>query len=170
MTSLIHYADRPVTFDRERAYDQGEPYSGYDKPVGLWVSVTGEDDWPSWCRGEEFGVDRLAVAHRVIVAPDANILTLTSTVGIDSLTARFAVQTEFDRQFHWRVNERAKWPIDWRRVAAEFDGLIIAPYQWSRRYTHDWYYGWDCASGCIWSIDAIASVEPVTLPAAGVRA
>ena len=42
------------------------------------------------------------------------------------------------------------------------DGIIIAPYQWYCRMTVDWYYTWDCASGCIWNLDAIESVNAVT--------
>ena len=50
--------------------------------------------------------------------------------------------------------------IDWPAVATDYPGLIIAPYQWSCRMSEftRWYYGWDCASGCIWNADAIARV------------
>ena len=24
-----------------------------------------------------------------------------------------------------------------------------------------WYYGWDCASGCVWDASAVQSVEPL---------
>ena len=50
---------------------------------------------------------------------------------------------------------------NWAPTAAQYAGVIIAPYQWERRLdgdASDWYYGWDCASGCIWNADAIASI------------
>ena len=51
--------------------------------------------------------------------------------------------------------------IDWRLVAEEWQGIVIAPYLWERRFDSDarWYYSWDCASGCIWDHRAIAAIE-----------
>lgn len=42
--------------------------------------------------------------------------------------------------------------IDWKAVAKEYDGIEIDPYQYERRFSEGflWYYGWDCASGCVW--------------------
>ena len=157
---LMHYAAQEVWFDPDRRYEQREPHS-FGKPEGFWVSVEGEDDWPSWCRGEECFIDSLAVAHQVTLVDRPNLLIVSTPVGIDSLTATYAVQTEWERRFSWKVNNRRKWPIDWREVSRDYDGVIIAPYQWSRRMETEWYYGWDCASGCIWNLDAIASVETV---------
>jgi hypothetical protein len=64
----------------------------------------------------------------------------------------------FDRNY--RANERSEvfggftfhdYDIDWERLAKEYDGVEIAPYQWQRRLSDQrWYYSWDCASGCIW--------------------
>jgi hypothetical protein len=52
--------------------------------------------------------------------------------------------------------------IDWKQVAREFAGIEIAPYQWDRRHTLSWYYGWDCASGCVWHPRAVKGVREVT--------
>ena len=50
--------------------------------------------------------------------------------------------------------------IDWSSTYKNYDGIVIAPYQWNCRYgDHIWYYTWDCASGCIWNIDAIEKIE-----------
>ena len=53
--------------------------------------------------------------------------------------------------------------IDWAEVASKYDGIIISPYQWSLRLDMEmmWYYGWDCASGCIWNISAIKELKEV---------
>lgn len=163
MSALQHFTSESLTFDPTRTYEQGEPTT-FGKPVGFWVSVEGEDDWQSWVT-DNMNADRLAHRSDVALAGTANILRIESTVGIDSLTARFAVQTEYDRRWNWREHDRRKWPIDWRLVAAQFDGVIIAPYCWSRRNSHDWYYGWDCASGCIWNLSAIASVTQAQVSA-----
>lgn len=158
---LMHYAEQAIQFDRSVTYLQREPHS-YIKPRGFWVSVLGEDDWPSWCKAEEFRPQGLAVAHTVTLAESANVHMIDNPFALDAFTGTYAVQTEWERRFSWRTDDQNKWPIDWREVVKDCDGLIIAPYQWSRRMETDWYYGWDCASGCIWNLDAIASVEPVT--------
>ena len=43
--------------------------------------------------------------------------------------------------------------------------MFITPYQWELRFELDWYYGWDVASGCVWNLSVIESMEPVTRPA-----
>ena len=49
--------------------------------------------------------------------------------------------------------------LDFLKVMDEYDGIIIAPYQYSCRLMNSstaWYYGWDCASGCIWNLGCIS--------------
>lgn len=145
--NLLHYSEEPVAFDRARTYVQPEP-EFYQKPAGLWVSVEGEDDWPSWCRGEEFNPEGLRVSHRVTLAPGANVLLISTGKALDEFHETYAVGNE-----PYAVLRKAS--IDWRKVATDYDGIIIAPYRWNHRLSHLWYYGWDCASGCIWNLDAI---------------
>ena len=150
----MHYARESFTLDHTRGYVQSEPRA-YAKPAGFWVSVAGDDDWPSWCRDEQFGIDRLAVEHAVDLAPDANVLRIESGLDLGTFHERYAVETEAERRY---PGSRQSWPIDWRVVAEDYDGVIIAPYQWSYRLDLSWYCGWDCASGCIWNLDAIESM------------
>ncbi|MFT4126258.1 MAG: hypothetical protein QM662_08520 [Gordonia sp. (in: high G+C Gram-positive bacteria)] len=158
MTRLMHYQDHPVDFDRTRTYTQ-PPADPFGKPTGFWVSVEGDDDWPSWCQSEDFRTESLSHPHEVRLVPAANVWWLTTIADVDRFHMRFSRRRISDRRISdsWSV-------IDWRSVAALYDGVIIAPYQRSRREL-DWYYGWDCASGCIWNLDAIASVEQVAIEA-----
>ncbi|MFE3229295.1 hypothetical protein [Nocardia sp. NPDC059228] len=159
----MHYQAEPLTFDRSRVYTQRDRGT-FTKPVGFWVSVEGDGDWPAWCRSEEFAVERLAVAHEVRLRTSASIRTITSVSEIDGFHDEFAAPTDFDRRLG---NHRDRWGIDWPAVVQRYDGVIIAQYLWERRYNLDWYYGWDCASGCIWNLDAIESVkalDPVVMP------
>jgi len=59
--------------------------------------------------------------------------------------------------------------INWPAVAEKYDGIIIAPYIWQRRLSdnpdHFWYYGWDCASGCIWNTEVIEEIHTKELVA-----
>ena len=58
--------------------------------------------------------------------------------------------------------------IDWPRLASEFCGIENCPYRVESRmeeFTY-WYYGWDVASGCIWSscgleINLLGTVEEI---------
>lgn len=146
---LRHYHSDPVTLDRTRIYEQSE-LSTFTKPQGFWVSVVGEDDWPSWCSTE------LTVEHTVTLASTATVLHIDNADRLGEFHKQYSVQTDHERRYIDRAGEN--WPIDWRAVASDHDGIIIAPYQWSVRHSLSWYWGWDVASGCIWNLEAIESV------------
>jgi len=159
---LIHYTAEGFTYDPERIYDLDSDRHGYLKPVGLWVSVKGADDWESWCRAEGYGLDELAVAHRVRLVEGANILRITSGEGIDEFHRLYSTPGGDDSYYQGFSEEyrRRQYSMDWDKVAADYQGLIIAPYQWSHRLRGPhWYYGFDCASGCIWDLKAVKEVQ-----------
>lgn len=151
---LQHFAEQAVSLDRTREYRQTAT-TAHGKPRGFWVSVQGEDDWPTWCREENFGTHRLSTTHNVTLRADSNVLFLTSPELLDAFTKTYGISEHKTLGRHSWTDTR----IDWPRVATEYDGVIIAPYQWERRMGLDWYYGWDVASGCIWNLTAIESVE-----------
>jgi hypothetical protein len=148
--TLSHFSAKRVT-----AVEPSNPVGKrWDKPAGFWVSVDGGDDWESWCIAEDFAKERLAIRHRVTLAPNANILLLNGPFSLDAFTREYRVDTS-------SLNRDR---IDWKLVGERYDGIIIAPYVWSRRLDGDcgWYYNWDCASGCIWQPRAVASIEVIT--------
>lgn len=130
------------------------------KPFGLWFSVEIEglsDGWKEWCEIESFALDALAHQTEIIFKEDARILRISN---IDELD-------EFTKQYN---NPNGLLPnralgIKWDVVAESYQGIIIAPYIWERRLHIDttWYYGWDCASGCVWDVSAIATLNPKPL-------
>jgi hypothetical protein len=117
----------------------------------LWVSVDGEYDWPWWCEAESFDIG--SFRHEVSLRPDANILVITTVNELDAFQRRYRASIA-----SWAFSKG----IDWERVARDHSGIVIAPYQWERRHDikSSWYYGWDCASGCIWDLTAIAEFTP----------
>ncbi len=155
---LRHYTDQPMTLHRDRVYIQRSP-NFIRKPEGFWVSVLGEDDWPTWCHAERFHTDMLAHEYKVTLKSCARIHHITNLFAFDAFHDTYSVETE--RRPHYNSDEywRGQRPIDWRKVAADCDGIIIAPYQWERRMLPSWYYGWDCASGCIWNPAVIRELE-----------
>jgi hypothetical protein len=146
---LLHYYSKPFELE-PREYQQMA--MRHHKPLGFWVSVEGEDDWKDWCQGEDWNTEFLAVAHEVTLKPDAKILWIDSCEGIDAFTSKYGlpiIPGKTELGFY----------VGWREVAKDYQGIIIAPYQWERRHCNvsGWYYSWDCASGCIWDLSAIES-------------
>ena len=155
--SLIHYAKQPFELDRNLVYPQ-DRYDWQAKPVGLWFSVQGEYDWDWWCRGEDFRLDYLAYEHKIKLNKDANILCMTDPAQLDYFTKKYPLSlgyTFLDNDTH---------QIDWPAVRKDYQGIIIPFYLWSCRLAQEtmWYYGWDCASGCIWDLDAVELFQCIT--------
>jgi hypothetical protein len=143
---LVHYSAQPISCVRSV-----EQSSKLDmKPRGLWVSDDAcEDNWRTWCETENFSLGNLVYAHDVMLAESANILRLSGALDIDAFHDEWS-----------RIAFSDYRTIDWSAVARKYDGIIISPYIWNRRLDGrvHWYYGWDCASGCIWNAHAIASI------------
>ena len=147
MTGVFSHFSAEAALGVIAPMEQGDPR----KPRGLWISVDGPDDWPSWCLSEGFRLDRLRHRHVVTLADGAAILRLETAADVSSLFKLFNTGDTDPWSF--------RSAIDWKRIAYSYQGIIIAPYQWSCRHAYAWYYSWDCASGCIWDPAAIASIE-----------
>lgn len=115
------------------------------KPRGLWYGVG--DAWTEWCRSEMPQWIR-EHTYEITLRADARVLRLQDELAI------LGFQDEYVSTDGWG------YP-DWKRLAKQYDGLEIAPYQWRLRLNLMWYYGWDCASGCIWNPRAIATVREI---------
>lgn len=144
---LVHYAAKRIKFNPSRKY--GDAF-GY-KPEGFWLSVEDGHGWKEWCEGEQWNLSSFKHAYEVTLKPDANVLVIDSLAKLDAFNTLYGEQDEVSRK--WDAN------ISWGKVKAMHDGLIIAPYQWARRLEMMWYYGWDCSSGVIWDLNAVASVK-----------
>lgn len=146
---LEHFSNAPVLSVHTVAQVQ-EPDR---KPRGFWVSVRGTDDWYEWCTAENFGIG--AIRHTVTLTPCARILHLNRPVDLDCF------HSEYSQEFSSGPRNQL---INWQRVSEEYQGILISPYQWSRRFdtaVSHWYYGWDCASGCIWDASAVECAAEV---------
>ena len=149
---LIHYAHEPLGTIIDA--DQEKDVAARFKPAGLWISVEDGNGWREWCEAEGYGLGWLNV-YEITLAPDANILYLKTLADIDRFSREYIPED---------LPSFCSYP-DWPEIAEQYDGIIIAPYQWERRF-HDssrWYYGWDCSSGCIWKASAITAVTEVAL-------
>ena len=155
---LVKYSKEIITFDPNRIYPKSDR-DEYFKPNGLWISDESDFGWRDWCTGENWGTDTLMYEHLVELNPDNNILFIRNVEELDKFHEEYAV--DILRDYHrFGCPPRRDW-LDWRRVYPLYQGIIITPYQWERRLQYMWYYGWDCASGCIWDLRAIRSFQPI---------
>lgn len=79
----------------------------------------------------------------MILAPNANVLRVESPGAFDAFEEKYVPRLPIS------PTDRALW--SWTN----------APYRFDRRFSTIWYYGWDCASGVIWNLDAVADIKPV---------
>lgn len=149
--TLSHYTERGTLVPEAREQPQ-PPYGPYTKPHGLWLSVDGERDWPTYCREAGHELENRRRRFEVRLASDANVLWLKDAWDLDDFTDEFG---------RYMVPRHPAPSIRWHAVADVYAGLIVAPYVWERRLEDhtSWYYGWDCASGCIWDPSAIETVR-----------
>jgi hypothetical protein len=147
---LAHYSGLPI--GDLQAIEQ--PTHPWFKPSGFWLSVEGQGDgWKEWCEDNDFNLGNLRCRARLSLHAAAKILRLGTLAEIRN----------FSREYRSPDARRHDYgSIDWRRVAASFQGIIIAPHVCEAHFDFAvlWYYCWDCASGCIWDPCAIASIEP----------
>ncbi len=144
--TLIHYSQKPIS--KLRSIAQKEHAM---KPTGLWVSVAGEYGWKEWCIDNEYKGE-FTHETEVVLSEDAKILRLSSPDDLKRFTEAYQANIPLNDKIF-----RSIAYINWQRIAELYDGIIISPYIWECRldsYTF-WYYGWDCASGCIWNAKAI---------------
>jgi len=169
---LVHYASEPFGELEEFGEPPEKDWRTYFyKPHGLWVSdEDAEGGWREWCIDNRFNLECLTHVHDVVLAPDAKVLVISNPRRLDQFTADFRLPSYYDKKLADDMRSFvASYGLGWREVAKIYDGLIITPYLWERRLdpTCMWYYGWDCAGGCLWHTRAIQSVtlrEVVPIP------
>ena len=125
---------------------------GPSKPVGVWLSV--EDAWERWCRRESVFLERVTWRRRVTIGPHARVSVL------DNMSSSFAA---FTRQYADPADE-FQIPV-WDRVVADWDVLILWPWEWPQADCYRWDQSWDCPSGVVLRPDAISYGHPEPRPA-----
>lgn len=161
MLRYFHYSQamlvRPI-----RSVDQNVTADRFiGKPTGLWLSAErdgGDDGWADWCIAEHWGTERLVKRAEVFLRPGHRVLHIDTPNGVLEFARRYFTPPR-PGDAHDLALSYFRSP-DWRKVAIEHQGVIIAPYAWQLRLDPEvsWYYGWDCASGCVWDADAIERV------------
>lgn len=115
------------------------------KPKGFWYSV--DRDWERWCTGDMPEWLDGTFVHNVTLGAE-NMAFIRTIPELDAFHLKFRAPRP-----HSTFWGEPLYYIDWPAVAAQYDGIEIAPYQWEYRLNgpiSEWYYPWDCASGVIW--------------------
>lgn len=133
----------------------------WTKPNGLWYGL--DDAWLEWCRMEE--PEWIKPFNYELDIDYLEMLTINNEAQLLDFTRKFRSEKMLVL-LGMDGDENAMY-INWRKVAKEYCGIEIAPYIGSCRMTVNWYYEWDCASGCIWHKDALNGIRPLKRPGAG---
>ncbi len=167
-----HWASGPVRLHK-RSYRQ----SGHPKPNGLWFDIN--EEWRRWCEATEFSLENLRYQHAVTILDTSRILFLKTAKDVDAFTREYGRNLSGHIQFLQSGKDMGAFAqkygndlsadilkafsnyIMWEEVAEKHGGIIISPYFPSRSRTYLWYWGWNCASGCVWDTGIIRLGKPL---------
>jgi hypothetical protein len=149
--NLAHFSKTKFPLAKKRKYKQADNHSSFNfKPNGLWVSDESQpDSWSRWCRNNHFREQNLKYKTELDVAL-SEVLLISSARDIQL----------FQLAYRRPMPSSTLMAINWAKVAEAYKGIIITPYLWEFRLNFDymWYYGWDCAGGCIWDLTCVKLV------------
>ena len=141
----------PVKYHLQKT--QGYKFS-FMKPMGLWVCAAKDIEDISWL---DFAIatnmdieegDRFEIEYEITLSDKANIALLEDEQAVEDFYLQFRYRKPANRLLE-------EYAINWCKVYKVYDGIIVSPYQHGIRRRFDWYYTWDCASGCLWNPDVI---------------
>lgn len=112
------------------------------KPHGLWYGI--ETSWIDWCLGNQ--PDWIGKYIWELQVDEKNIIRIDSISDFEKFEEEFTIKND-------RIN------LNMPLLSSNYHGLEISQYFSSKRLSSFWYYGWDCASGCIWNTASILEMK-----------
>jgi len=140
----IHYTNGSIDYlDLTRIYSQAAEKLALHTPNGLWVSVTGINDWEQYCLKNNYRLENLKSEFQVFLKPTANILILYNR----------SIFNDFLEEYGYYANGKEtlsgnytfNLSISWERIMEDYEGL--------------WHKTWNCTSGCIWDLKAVEKID-----------
>jgi len=153
--NLIHFSKAPIG----PLVPVKQTATSFGKPKGFWFSDEDDYGWKQWARDNRFAQDRFEYQTRLEIVKD-KVLLLSNGGDLELFTRKYGRNSG-----HWADS----FMIEWDRVAESWGGILITPYDWNNRLEMPWYYGWDCASGCVWDPEAVRVIECVKTPLAPIH-
>jgi hypothetical protein len=142
---FIHFSGEPLSCVYAKIQDRTD--NGGAKPTGLWFTVgnEGAECWRSISSPENL---RYATE---LVLDESRFLQLSNASEILAMA----------RRFDSGLSPHGRGTLDWKAIAAQSDGIIVAPFCNDPRVLQRscWYHEWDCASGCVWNARSVAGFK-----------
>lgn len=132
-----------------KVFSQKEKRTGLFKPDGVWYACG--FDWLDWVLSE---MPQWAHPYIYNLKIDKSDFKIIRTPGeLVKFAKKYVIG---DVSTSMKVN--------WSRLAENYTGIEICPYQPSLRHEFMFYYGWDIASGCVWDTHTIKAVDEIKVP------
>jgi hypothetical protein len=155
LTPECSVVGKPGAMSVEKPEEEGHIMTGF------WYGIDGS--WADWCLCEQFrGGERYFYELEIDTSA---ILTISTIAEFEAFEDEYIGpppwQSDLDRYIdkmapgtprHMRIG---LGEINWPKVAEKYAGVEITPYLYEKRLSSHWYYGWDCASGVVWDINAV---------------
>lgn len=151
---LVHHSELPLG----ELHNKDNLARIHSKPRGLWLSdEDAEWNWHIWCHENDFALDCFKYKAEFTLSEDHNILIVDSDEAMEMFHKKYNDTSSY---YGRGVGGIGGYRINWEPVAHDFQGIIITPYLGAFRLHSEieWYYTWDCASGCIWDVSAIERI------------
>jgi len=152
----IHYTGEEIdTLDLNRAYTQTAEKLASHTPNGLWLSITGINDWETYCLKNNYNLANLKNEFQVKLKPHAQMLILYDDAAFDDFEKKYGYYAE-GTEIHGK--DRA-FSVRWDEIIKDYQGLAL-PHIFPQLNTKGaWYDTWRCTSACIWDLQAVEKIE-----------
>lgn len=137
----LHFSDRREIFFEDKAQVLDT------KPRGLWYGF--DNSWIDWVHSNMPEWEETHFTHKFKIEVDESKILVLKAKDMVPFTMEFS-----QKRYGLKV-------INWPAIAKEgWCGIEIPQYHDELRLDFDffWYYGWDCASGCIWNKDVLKDI------------
>jgi len=149
----LHTTNKKMSLNDIYDVSQDKPLNTYQKPTGIWYGIN--DSWLDWCIQEDFnGIGNYI--YQILIEED-KVLKIDNISKFEKFEAEYGIQA--NNILGHRFAHRLMLAIDFEKISTQYGGIEIAPYLWEKRLESVWYYGWDCASGCVWNRNVITKMR-----------
>ena len=145
----IVFSDEGNLGDVKNIYDEEQDREWRKKPSGLWFSLGAS--WISWFGNPYSGPDTWALKRLQWITHIYRIYLAKSVLKI------YTVE-EFDK-FEKEYARTNKKGVNWRKVAQQYDGILIRHQKNRGIDDSHWYNGWDVSGGCMWRRSGIRGTK-----------
>lgn len=126
------------------------------KPIGLWYGQN--DSWISWCQSQM--PHWLGLYIYEILPCEDQLYQIKNEEDFVKFEEDYKADLEgLPKEFlDIKSIFSTRW-MNYKKLSENYSGIEIIPYQYSLRHSSFWYYGWDCASGCIFKKSGIKELR-----------